>query len=61
MMAIRLERNTKIKWLEDHHMYLSPKSHLHNIYTNNLRKAAQNIFADGQDAKKEAIPTSERW
>jgi len=38
-------------------MHLSPKSHLHNIYTNNLRKAAQNIFTDVQDAKKEAIPT----
>lgn len=38
-------------------MHLSPKSQLHNIYTNDLRKATQNIFRDGQDAKKETIPT----
>jgi hypothetical protein len=37
-------------------MHLSPKSHLHNIKTNNLRKATQDIFADIQDRQQEAIP-----
>jgi hypothetical protein len=38
-------------------MHLSPESHLHNIYTDDLGKATQNIFTDGQDTKKETIPT----
>jgi len=39
------------------YIHLSPKSHLHNIYADNLWKATQNIFAYVQDAKKKAIPT----
>lgn len=40
-------------------MHLSPKSHLHNIYTNNFGKAAKNIFTYIKNAKQKAVPAKQ--